>query len=181
MTLEAWVKPSALGTTWRTVVIKEQSTQLSYALYANNGRGRPSGHVYTDKDNQLAAPAALAVNQWSHVASTWDGTTTRLYVNGSLVASAPLSGTMRTSGNPLRIGGNMVWNEWFKGALDEVRVYNRALSAAEVAQDRDTPIGTSAATLRASSSAAAPVTPSAKATTGAKPRRAKKPHRSRKL
>ena len=35
MTLEAWVKPSALGTAWRTVLFKEQATHMAYALYAN--------------------------------------------------------------------------------------------------------------------------------------------------
>jgi hypothetical protein len=42
---------------------------------------------------------------------------------------------MASSTNPLRIGGNSVWAEWFRGTIDEVRVYNRALSAAEVATD----------------------------------------------
>ena len=41
----------------------------------------------------------------------------------------------------LRIGGNSIWGEWFSGQIDEVRVYDRALSAAEVAGDRDTPVG----------------------------------------
>ena len=41
----------------------------------------------------------------------------------------------------LRIGGNSVWGEWFAGLIDEVRVYNRALSAAEIQQDMQAPIG----------------------------------------
>ena len=45
MTLEAWVNPAALGTTWRTVAIKEASGAMSYALYANTDTTRPSGHV----------------------------------------------------------------------------------------------------------------------------------------
>ena len=42
----------------------------------------------------------------------------------------------------LRIGGNAVWGEYFAGLIDEVRVYNRALSAAEVVTDRDRPVVT---------------------------------------
>ena len=46
-----------------------------------------------------------------------------------------------TNGNgPLSIGGNTIWGEFFTGRIDEVRVYNRALSAAEIVVDRDTPI-----------------------------------------
>jgi hypothetical protein len=148
LTIEAWVKPSTLGSVWRTVAIKEQSDQLSYALYANNGKGRSSSHEYTDKDNQLASPASLPLDTWSHLATTWDGTTTRLYVNGREVASAPLTGTIRTSANALRFGGNQVWNEWFKGSLDEIRIYNRALSPAEIVQDRDAAVSASALSAR---------------------------------
>jgi hypothetical protein len=74
------------------------------------------------------------------VATTYDGTTHRLYVNGTQVAAVARTGKLATSGQPLRIGGNTVFNEWFNGTLDEVRVYNRALSAAEVATDQATPL-----------------------------------------
>ena len=54
-----------------------------------------------------------------------------------------------TSTGPLRIGGNAVWREWFAGLIDEVRVYNRALTPAEIATDRDTAIGGGAGLLAA--------------------------------
>ena len=41
---------------------------------------------------------------------------------------------------PAPIGGNAVWNEWFAGRIDEVRVYNRALAAADVQADMDRPV-----------------------------------------
>ena len=43
MTLEAWVRPSAAGSEWRSVLLKEQPNQLAYALYGNEPSGRPSG------------------------------------------------------------------------------------------------------------------------------------------
>ena len=49
---------------------------------------------------------------------------------------------MVTSTSPLRFGGNAVWSEWFTGLIDEVRVHDRALTAAQIAADRDTPIAT---------------------------------------
>jgi hypothetical protein len=140
LTLEAWVKPSKLDGMWRTAVIKEQTSQLCYALYAGNKSGKPSGHVYSGGDAALASANAIALSKWTHVATTWDGSTLRMYVNGTQVASSALSGTATTSSRPLRIGGNNVWTEWFNGLIDEVRVYNRALSPDEVKQDRDTPI-----------------------------------------
>jgi hypothetical protein len=141
MTLEGWVRPAALGD-WRTLLLKEQPGQLVYALYANtDAPQRPSAHVFTSGDMALRGPATLPLNAWSHLAMTWDGLTLRLYVDGTLRASSALSGTATTSAGALRIGGNTIWSEWFRGLIDEVRVYDRALSAAEVAADRDRPVG----------------------------------------
>jgi glucose/arabinose dehydrogenase/PKD repeat protein len=152
MTLEAWVRPSNVSY-WRTVVLKEQPGQLAYALYASTDNGRPSGHVYTTRDVALQTPSAVPTNTWSHLAMTWDGLTIRMYVNGTQVASSALTGTAVTSSSPLRMGGNGVWDEWFSGTIDDVRVYNRALTAAQIAGDRDTPVGGGGATLAAASRA----------------------------
>jgi hypothetical protein len=164
MTLEAWVRPNALAN-WRTVLLKEQAGQLAYALYASADNGRPSGHVFTTGDIALQGPSVLGLTTWTHLAMTWDGSTTRLYVNGSQVASAALAGNAVASNLPLRIGGNSVWGEWFNGVIDEVRVYNRPLSAAEIAGDRDTAVGTSAAALLAAQ-LSAPAATTRKSTRG---------------
>ena len=140
MTLEAWVKPTDPGSAWRTVVLKEQDGQLVYGLYANTDSGLPAGHVFTDGDSGLTGPTPLPLDEWTHIATTWDGSTLRLFVDAAEVASMPLPGPAVTSAHPLRIGGNGVWGEWFKGLIDEVRVYDRALSANELAADRDTAI-----------------------------------------
>jgi hypothetical protein len=88
----------------------------------------------------MAEGSTLPVNTWTHVAGTYDGATLRLCVNGVATASVPVSGAMPTSTGALRIGGNSIWGEYFQGRLDEVRVYNRALSVAEIQNDMTTPI-----------------------------------------
>jgi concanavalin A-like lectin/glucanase superfamily protein len=47
---------------------------------------------------------------------------------------------MTASTKPVRIGGNAVWGEYFKGLVDDVRIYNRALSLAEIQTDMNTPV-----------------------------------------
>ena len=89
----------------------------------------------------VGATSALPANAWSHIATTYDRATWRLYVNGAQVASKAYTAAIPVSTGALKIGGNSIWGEWFTGQIDEVRVYNRALSALEVAADRDTPIG----------------------------------------
>ena len=140
MTLEAWVYPTATPTTWSTAIMKEQSGDLAYTLYAGSPANRPNVYVFTNGQQGVAGPAALPLNTWSHLAATYDGTTLRLYVNGTQVASRALSGSIVPSTGPLRIGGNGVWVEYFRGRIDEVRIYNRALGATEIQFDMNTPI-----------------------------------------
>jgi hypothetical protein len=64
----------------------------------------------------------------------------RLFVNGSEVASRPLGGGLLSSAGPLRIGGNSLWGEFFKGRIDEIRLYERALSAQEISDVMNSPL-----------------------------------------
>jgi glucose/arabinose dehydrogenase/PKD repeat protein len=137
MTLEAWVQPNvAMGATWRSVLMKERAPGLSYSLYANGDSGRPSSDVNTGGiDQTVAGPASVPANVWTHLAATFDGTTLRLYVNGALVQSKAVSGAIVPGTGALKIGGNAIWGEWFRGYIDEVRIYNRALTPAEIVSD----------------------------------------------
>ena len=70
MTLQAWVNPTAHGP-WRTVLIKEQAGNLAYAMYSNDGAGRPTGHVAVPFDTR-ATGTPLPLNSWT----TWPSPTT---------------------------------------------------------------------------------------------------------
>jgi hypothetical protein len=134
MTLEAWVRPTALGGSWRTVLFKEQSAGMVYSLYAGDG-SRPRSQVNIGGEENAVGAATLPVNTWTHIAGSYDGTTLRLYVNGALVSSTTVGGSIPSSTGPLRIGGNSIWSEWFAGTIDSVRVYSRALSQSEIQAD----------------------------------------------
>ena len=136
MTLSAWVRPTALGD-WRTVVFKTRPGGIAYGLYANTDTNRPSGVIETTAEVDARGTAALPLDTWSYLAATYDSVAVKLYVNGSLVATRAVTAPITMSTGALTIGGNTVWSEWFKGLIDEVRVYNRALDATEVAADRD--------------------------------------------
>jgi fibronectin type 3 domain-containing protein len=135
MTLSAWVFPTVLGTGWRTVVMKEQGAGISYDLYVNRNTSIPIGEVDTGGVSGVNGTSQLPLNTWTHLGVTYDGSTLRLYQNGNLVSSQTDSGSITPSSGPLRIGGNGVWPEWFSGRIDEVRIYNRALSQPEMQND----------------------------------------------
>jgi len=139
MTIEAWVYPTAL-TSWRTVMMKERSGGLVYALYAHDGAA-PAVYIRIGStDIGLAGNSALPLNSWSHLAATYDGANLRLYVNGVQVASKAKTGSIATSTTAFRIGGNAVWGEWFAGRIDDARIYKKALSPAEIQSDMANPL-----------------------------------------
>ena len=141
MTLEAWVRPTAQSD-YRTTLLKETSGNLVYGLYSSSAFGgiaaaRPSAWLGAQG---LGPSTALATNAWTHIATTYDRVNWRFYVNGVQVATRAYTTAIATSTGAMRIGGNSIWGEWFAGQIDDVRVYNRALSAAEVVADRDAPV-----------------------------------------
>ena len=106
MSIEAWVRPTALGS-WRTVVLKERPGDLVYALYAasrfeDSNTWRPSAWIGAEP---VGATAALTLNAWSHLATTYDGASWKFYVNGTLVASRAFTAPIGVSTGALRIGG----------------------------------------------------------------------------
>jgi chitodextrinase len=108
---------------------------------AGNSSGRAVLNASTAScATDLSVAPGGADFDWSFVAAVYDGTAIRLYVNGALAATQPATGAMSPSSGSLRIGGNNIWGEWFSGQIDNVRVYNRALSAGEVGTDQRAPV-----------------------------------------
>lgn len=144
MTVEAWVHPST-ASGWRTTVLKEKSGGLVYGLYATDGASVPATLIYVGgPDVSAEGPADIPINAWTHLASTYGGAQLQLFINGLEVASTPVTGTIQQSTGSLRIGGNSIWGEYFSGLIDEVRIYNRALSAAEIQADMNLPVSSGA-------------------------------------
>jgi hypothetical protein len=82
-------------------------------------------------ETALFANAPLIVDTWHHIAVVYDGTTSKLYLDGALDASVPASGSIENSTGDL-IFGQSIDFRYFAGALDEIRWYSRGLSDAEV-------------------------------------------------
>jgi glucose/arabinose dehydrogenase len=142
MTIEAWVSPTVLGS-WDTVVMKSfGSSGRAYALYAGDGTGLPAATIRSGSSERSAAGSTvLPLNTWSHVAMTYGAGWLRVYVNGLQVGAYAGNGNIRTSTDPLSIGGSSVWGRWFAGLIDEVRLYNRALSQSEIQAGMNRTVG----------------------------------------
>src|SRR5262249_45983328 len=82
--------------------------------------------VAAEKDDSISQPGALRLNQWHHLAVAFDGSGTRLYLDGALVGSAPYTGGLASVSGPDRhfVGsGTICPNKSFHGQFKEVRLW----------------------------------------------------------
>ena len=138
MTLEAWVYPASAPEAWGTILMKETSGEAVYGLFSDGTDDMPT--AYIANKSSATGPSILPNNAWSHLAATYNGSALVLYVNGNEAKRVANSGNITVSNGRLMIGGNSVWGDYFKGRIDEVRIYNRALSATEIRADMANPI-----------------------------------------
>ncbi len=110
-------------------------------LATAGGALMPAGGATLDGTiRQRIADDAVPVNRWTNVALTYDGSRQWLYINGRAVAGHSASGRIQTPRKPLWIGGNRPYGEHFDGLIDEVRIYDRALSVRAIRRDMAAPI-----------------------------------------
>ncbi len=82
--------------------------------------------------NSLSSYDNARVNEWVHVAAVGSSSGLRLYTNGELVASNSVAYGAPNVANNLQIGAETIFSSYFVGQIDDVRIFNRALSADEV-------------------------------------------------
>jgi hypothetical protein len=144
ITATAWVDLDGTITSadrWGTAMSRQTETSIDqhYHLSLDLDR-RPSWFLMTPEGYALIKAAnAAPMGTWTHLAGVYDGTTARLYVNGSEVASKALTGIFAPDTTPVILGGNIndagaVPTELFPGRIDELTLYARALSATEIGQ-----------------------------------------------
>ncbi|MEK6837303.1 MAG: LamG domain-containing protein, partial [Nanoarchaeota archaeon] len=131
VTLEGWVYPRlapAAGNNY-AVVGKAAAGTVDYLLFVN------ATHVgfNTTAQGVSAAVRAVTVGAWSYVGASFDGLNVRIYVNGLLNATVAQTAALSSTSGHLavgRLGGNSAM--FFNGSVDEVKVWNRTLSAVEI-------------------------------------------------
>ncbi|MFD6248855.1 LamG domain-containing protein [Streptomyces roseolus] len=125
--IEAWVKPAALDGP-----VLGRGGEYLFGVDAN-------GAVFLSHDGAptaLTSTETLTADSYAHIAATFDGTTAKLYVNGKQAGSAALPFTPVTGVHTLvgkRSSGGT--DSFFNGDLDELRIWNRVRSAAELTTD----------------------------------------------
>lgn len=132
ITMEAWVYPTGYSSSGN--IIKKRYTE-QYILRFYGTTGQIQGYVYVNGGwryctTNTAVKAGL--NQWSHIVSTYDGNKIKVYVNGVQGCSFSYTGNINSGNSDLWLGAYSATAELFKGMIDEVRIYGRALSLTEI-------------------------------------------------
>lgn len=74
----------------------------------------------------------VPVGTWTHVAATFDATTIKVYINGVEAGTKTYTWPLVDSAFPMSIGTDVINGAWFDGLIDEVSVYDRALTGTEI-------------------------------------------------
>ena len=133
-TIAAWIKPERWDNTWVNVFSKgEQKRQ--YGLFAKDSGTLYMNDSYRNDSPDVSAkmPEGLKLGVWQHVAIVYDGSKTVAYVNGKPGEPKSTSGQFVPNDEDFMLGrDDYVDRENYWGDMDDVRIYNRALSASEI-------------------------------------------------
>lgn len=130
-TMSAWVFPHTVQD--RYVAGRGRNANNDAVMYVHN-----SGKVIwivkvAGQERIIFSPQSYPVNAWSHMAMTFDGSVLKCFIDGALAVASNITGAIEDNGNDFVIGDRHTLDRSYMGRIDEVRVYDRALSDGEVA------------------------------------------------
>lgn len=133
VTISAWINPGLMGNDSYNIAGKEFVYRIDFLqskirfLTGNDWGG-----------SLLTTSQSISNNAWHHIVATYDGSTKLVYIDNVVdPTTITTSGSLNASAKEVSIGGHKqfdTWGHFFRGNIDEVRIYDRALSQAEVTQ-----------------------------------------------
>ncbi len=142
-TLAAWIYIEGYDSSAAPIFSAEKGWGASGFAYrlqitpAGNLRMEAIAPYSTSPARVVTSSEALDTHQWCHVAGTYDGTNTSIYINGKItgtVSAVSYAALNTDSTIPVGIGHLDGWSvQWFRGNIDDARIYDEALSEAEIA------------------------------------------------
>ncbi len=139
VTMSAWVKPSALAGNYQGIIMHGGPNEDSFAMYlkpdtkrvAFKTTGTTSSWIYVDNVN------VIWDGNWHHLAVTYNGAEKIIYLDNEVIYKIAATGSIESGqGYKLMIGAgrDVTPSLFFEGSMDEVRVYNYALTSTEISQ-----------------------------------------------
>jgi concanavalin A-like lectin/glucanase superfamily protein len=143
ITISMWVNITDSSTTDYVLISKPwvQGSQpypyYQYGIEYDANGAKTLGFYFGDASGNLQGPFSMTplLGTWTHVAYTYDGIAVKGYLDGVLKIQTPESQSLAQRATTLRIGVDSIYHQGYKGTIDDVRIYSRALAQAEIQQD----------------------------------------------
>ncbi len=138
ITLAAWIKADDFGTSDARIISKAVGVQEYHHTWMlstikNGGRIKPRFRLRTQGlTTTLIGAQNLTAGVWYHITATYDGAKMRVFVNGVEKGNRNKSGSITATNATIRIGDNPVGSRYFDGLIDEVHIFDKALSSTEI-------------------------------------------------
>ncbi len=137
-TIALWAKPEETQPSYGKLICKQKSVEYPYAIQFNDPGELIRGTV--NAAGRFDTPGIPSFTEWGHLALTYDGEVELLYKDGVEAARTIATGDLQQNNLELSIGSRLDSAQSFTGILDDVRLYNRALSQAEIQEVMEGPI-----------------------------------------
>lgn len=141
ITVEAWVKITQMkDKVWSCPIVSKHGQASGWTLGTGAGC---ANFIITIRGiyYEAASEPILVLNQWHHLAGTYDGQMVKIYVDGELKKSTNVSGPLTPCSGALNIGRNPQWTDrMFSGQICEAAVWRIARTPEQINQDRETPL-----------------------------------------
>jgi prepilin-type N-terminal cleavage/methylation domain-containing protein len=139
ITMEAWIKPNSFGNGWRIIDKPYTSLAEPYSQYdlrlgeVTDGTNKASIDLSIGGTRKkLNTVSIMTAGNWYHLVGVYDGSSMKIYFNGALDNSISQTGSLTSYSTRTTIGGWKNTTAFFNGSIDEVRIYNAALTASAI-------------------------------------------------
>lgn len=137
LTISVWINPISFGTGGTARILSKIPSTAGYQVLMLNNSSQGTFRLSEFGGNYDASNNAIKLKQWQHLAITFDKTLSsnqiKFYINGINVGNATKTTDIATDTSNLTIGDQEAGGRVFDGWIDDLRIYNRGLSASEVA------------------------------------------------
>ncbi|HKQ39422.1 MAG TPA: LamG domain-containing protein, partial [Verrucomicrobiae bacterium] len=135
ITLAAWIKRDSLSEYGGLIAKTDGANTWDFDLQFQNGQDTLALYSDTTGPSTIVSSNTVSDTAWHHIAFTRRGNLATFYIDGADAGTATLDGGFGLNQNPIRIGTDgPAWDpsSMFHGSMDDVRIYNRALTATEI-------------------------------------------------
>ncbi len=133
ITVAAWIRVNKFDTQWQAIITKGDNSWRIHRFNETDGIEFACSGTSVNDYGSIAGKMSVNDRQWHHIVGVYDGAKMYIYVDGKLDTARDSSGSINSTDDPVYIGENATYRErFFNGLIDDVRVYNYALSQDEI-------------------------------------------------